>query len=322
MLHRNCITPQLESQSEMHYDDRPTYNIINVSGGLQSTAMTLLSLLGVIDRADAGIFADTGWEREATLANIKILTEFAKDYDFPIYTCHGVRSVRDQALNPDYDFINMPVFTVNENGKKGQTKRQCTDHYKIRPIRKKLRELYGPRAKFVQWIGISTDEALRMRDSDVSYIENRYPLIEIGFSRADCAEWLKKNGFTVPSKSSCIGCPFHSNKTWLNLNDQERADAIEVDEAIRHTYKNRTGRVKPKPTRDGQIELLNLEELDAKHDNPDLQAMRNGMKLHLHQSGLPLAEFYENQADAPAELFDPVEPDDPDNNVCGGDCFL
>ncbi len=316
-MHKNCITPDPQSQSKMRPDEQaPTYNIINVSGGLQSTAMTLLSLLGVIDRADAGIFADTGWEREATLENIEMLTEFAKAYDFPIYTCRGVTDVRSQALNPDYNFINMPVYQVNEKGKKGMSKRQCTDHFKIRPIRKKLRELYGKDAKFIQWIGISTDEITRMRDSDVKYITNRYPLVEMRWSRGDCAEWLKENGFGVPSKSSCIGCPYHSNTTWLSLNEKERADAIEVDEAIRDTYATREGSISAKPTSENQTELFDLAEMDTKHNDPNRIPQKNGMKLYLHTSGDPLAKFYKNSKNAGTELFDPTTQE------CTGNCFL
>ena len=52
-------------------------------------------------------------------------------------------------------------------------RRQCTEHYKVRPIRRKIRELIGLRkrqripsgATIELWLGISTDEAIRMRTS-------------------------------------------------------------------------------------------------------------------------------------------------------------
>lgn len=37
-----------------------------------------------------------------------------------------------------------------------------------------------------------------------------------------------------PPKSSCIGCPFHSDAQWRALTPEEFADAVEVDRAIRH----------------------------------------------------------------------------------------
>lgn len=310
----NDSTPRTPSQPKKGTDS--PVNIINVSGGLQSTTLALLSITGTLDRADAGIFADTGWEKKDTYTNIEMLIDYGKQHDFPIHVCRGKGNIRDQALNPEYDFIHMPVFSVTASGKRGMTKRQCTDHYKIRPIRKALREIYGKNATFVQWIGISTDEALRMRQADVKYITNRYPLIELGWSRADCAEWLQKNGFGVPSKSSCIGCPFHSNETWLALNEEERADAIEVDESIRNLYQHKTKRIEPKKTNKGQIEIFDLETLDAKHDNPDYGELKSDMKLHLHQSGEPLADFFAAKPAAQKQLF----PDE--QHICTGDCFL
>ena len=39
------------------------------------------------------------------------------------------------------------------------------------------------------WLGISTDEAIRMKPSRDRWIQNRYPLIEAGMSRRDCMDW-------------------------------------------------------------------------------------------------------------------------------------
>ena len=39
---------------------------ISWGGGVQSTTMAVMSALGDLEPVDAVIFADTGWEREAT----------------------------------------------------------------------------------------------------------------------------------------------------------------------------------------------------------------------------------------------------------------
>ena len=62
-------------------------------------------------------------------------------------------------------------------------RRQCTEHYKIRPIQRKIRELLGltkgqrvPSGTAVElWLGISTDEAIRMKPSRDRWIQNRCP---------------------------------------------------------------------------------------------------------------------------------------------------
>lgn len=71
----------------------------------------------------------------------------------------------------------------------------------------------------VQWIGISTDEAHRMRESDVGYMTNRYPLIELGMSRRHCLRWMSDNGYPEPPKSSCTFCPFHSDAHWQDMKE-------------------------------------------------------------------------------------------------------
>jgi uncharacterized protein YbdZ (MbtH family) len=122
------------------------------------------------------------------------------------------------------------------DGKQAMGRRQCTAEYKLRPIQKKIVELQGgkrPKGGTEVWVGISTDEIMRMKPSRVKYIINRWPLIEKRMSRNDCVKWMQSNGWTAP-KSSCIGCPFHSNEQWRALTPEEFADAVEVDRAIRN----------------------------------------------------------------------------------------
>jgi len=89
-----------------------------------------------------------------------------------------------------------------------------------------------PKGGCEMWIGISMDEIIRMKPSRVQYIQNRWPLIEKGMSRQDCIKWMASNGWTAP-KSSCIGCPFHSDAMWRELSAEEFKDAVYIDKIIR-----------------------------------------------------------------------------------------
>ena len=107
-------------------------------------------------------------------------------------------------------------------------RRQCTKDYKIVPIRRKARELAGlyrkrsPSVPVVeQWIGISFDEVIRMKPSFEDWQVNRWPLIERGMTRQDCLRWLERHGYPLPPKSSCIGCPFHSDEMWRQIRDHD-----------------------------------------------------------------------------------------------------
>src|SRR4029077_1681369 len=94
----------------------------------------------------------------------------------------------------------IPAFARNPNGIPGPLMRHCTRDYKIDPIIAKLRDLLaisvGRRVSrkpvVEQWIGISTDEAHRMKPSRKVWIEHRWPLIEERRSRWDCLRWLER----------------------------------------------------------------------------------------------------------------------------------
>jgi hypothetical protein len=81
------------------------------------------------------------------------------------------------------------------------------------------------------------DELYRVKENRERWIDNRYPLIEREMTRHGCLEWLKSNGYPVAPKSSCIGCPYHSDSYWRMLRDQypdEWADAVAFDKSIRN----------------------------------------------------------------------------------------
>lgn len=126
----------------------------------------------------------------------------------------------------------------------GMARRQCTSEYKLKPIKQQVRELLGyphplPVPKGVRAevaIGISTDEIGRARDSDVSYMRNVFPLVDLDMSRKDCVRYLIEHGWPDVPKSACKGCPFHGNRQWREMRDDQPddwADAVDFDRQIR-----------------------------------------------------------------------------------------
>jgi len=139
---------------------------------------------------------------------------------------------------------------MDKSGQHLMGKRQCTNRYKLQPIKHKIRELLSvgvrdriPQDAVEMWLGISLDEAGRMSLERDKWLGKRYPLIERMMSRNDCILWLHSNynGLQV-AKSACIGCPYHDNKAWQEVyaNPDEWEDALLVDEAIRHGSKTVT----------------------------------------------------------------------------------
>ncbi len=88
-----------------------------------------------------------------------------------------------------------------------------------------------------QYIGISLDEAVRMKPAREKWLLHEWPLIDRRMTRSDCIQWMVDNGYPMPRKSSCTFCPYHSDAYWreMKLTDPESwAEAVEVDEAIRN----------------------------------------------------------------------------------------
>ncbi|MFE9042497.1 hypothetical protein ACFYOG_16455 [Streptomyces sp. NPDC007818] len=222
----------------------PALRALSLGAGVQSTCLLVLAAEGRLPGLDLAIFADTGWEPRAVYDHLdRIEEEIASRAGIPILRV-SAGNIRSDALDPTKRFASMPLHILNQSGSEGMSRRQCTGQYKIRPIKEKVRELLGypypqriPAGVHVeQWIGISVDEFTRAKDADVAYMRNRFPLIEMGFSRSDCLRLLRSRGFGQTPKSSCLGCPYHGNAQWRALRDgspEEWQDAVEFDAAIR-----------------------------------------------------------------------------------------
>ena len=219
--------------------NQPKLRVISLGAGVQSTTLALMAAHGQINPIpDCAIFADTGWEPKTVYDHLAKLREALP---FPVHVV-SAGNLRDDLIKGSNStggrIAAVPWFT--ENG--GMGMRQCTNEYKITPIRRKLRQLLGyekgqriPAKSVEVWIGISTDEIQRMKDPRDKWQINRWPLIEARMSRQQCITWLRSHGWSAP-KSACIGCPYHSDTMWRDMRDNDPvswADALEIDLAIR-----------------------------------------------------------------------------------------
>lgn len=215
--------------------------VVSLGAGVQSTTMALMAARGEISPIpDAAIFADTGAEPKGVYKHLDWLEP---QLPFPVYRV-SAGNLRDEIIGAMRGRNRMdarPPFFTNTGG---MLHRQCTQDFKIIPIERQVRNLLGlkkgqrgPKHPVVeQWIGISSDEAMRMKPSRRSYIKHRWPLIELGMTRAACLRWNEERQYPRPPKSSCTFCPYHSDKQWRDLRDndpQAFAEAVMIDAAIR-----------------------------------------------------------------------------------------
>lgn len=201
-------------------------NILSLGAGVQSSTMALMAARGELGyNVDCAIFADTQAEPKEVYEWLQWLTE---QLPFPVYIVTK-GSLYDDGLKVHtgksgrkYTKATVPAFTIDENGKKGISLRHCTADYKIMPIQKKVKELYG-RQNVNMLLGISTDEAGRMKPSRKKNITHVYPLIEKSMNRQDCIKWFERHEYPRPPRSACVFCPFHSNREWQRLKTDDPA---------------------------------------------------------------------------------------------------
>lgn len=221
--------------------------VISLGAGVQSTTMALMAAKGELGpMPDCAIFADTQWEPAAVYKHLEWLET---QLPFPVH--HVTKGslpeyVGSKRPNGGTN-VAIPVYILHPDGPGGLLLRECTREFKIRPIVKKLRELTGlgngrkPKHAVVeQWIGISTDEAARMKPSREAWVGHRWPLIEQRMSRQDCLRWMERNAYPRPAKSSCIGCPFHSDAEWRALTPDEFGEAVALEKKLQAAGKHRT----------------------------------------------------------------------------------
>jgi hypothetical protein len=221
-------------------------NIISLGAGVQSSTIALMAAKGEITpMPDAAIFSDTGWEPKAVYEWLEWLE---KQLPFPVYKVmhkEGLKNAQwDGIRNSKVNIkIQIPVHTVDRDTMQaGMVNRICTVDFKIVPVIKKTKELLGLKkgARLptepvcTTWVGISKDEIQRMKESREKFIKHRWPLIEMNMTRLHCLEWMEKNGFPRPPRSSCIICPFHDDNEWRNLTAEEFEEACQFDDFIRN----------------------------------------------------------------------------------------
>jgi len=224
--------------------------VLSLGAGVQSSTLFLMALAGEFgdERPSVALFADTQWEPADVYAWLLKL-ENVGGQELPIRRVTK-GNIRDAALRPSTRFASMPLYTISRkpaSATEGQLRRQCTREFKVEPITRYIRQhllQLAPRQRVRKgdhielWMGISVDEASRMRDNRAPWILNRYPLIERRMSRQDCVRWLESNAARIgmPPKSACIGCPYTDDNRWREMKREhpnEFADAVAFDHAIR-----------------------------------------------------------------------------------------
>jgi hypothetical protein len=244
---------------------------LSLGAGVQSTTVALLAKHGEIAPIDVAIFADTQWERRKTYTHLWWLAEQM------IGVCPLIVVSRGDVRSK---WWQIPYYTDADTGDEGRISRNCSRDFKVAAVRSILRPMYlaqpKPRPPIMQLMGFSLDEHERASDSPVAYLRNEWPLLyERPMTKGDCLAWMDAKGYPLPPKSACIGCPMRDDAAWGDLDPDEWAEAVELDDWLRSDAARQHKRAPKRPLfthRRGRLATVELRPKDRSSDQLSLAA--------------------------------------------------
>lgn len=270
---------------------------LSLGAGVQSSTLALMSEHGELDTPfDAAIFADTQAEPQEVYDWLDWLEQ---QLSYPVYRVtrgdlrkETLKLRTSKKTGQKYIRALVPAFFESEKSRNGRglLGRKCTAEYKIRVLQKTQRQLAKvPRAKkgvkrsvsVVTAIGISTDEAERMRISTEDWNTLNYPLIDRDMSRLDCLKWMQEKSYPLPPRSACYFCPFHNDNEWIRLRDEhpeEFAKAVKFDRDLRRMARKQTGTAKLAGDVFLHDSLIPLDKVEFKPSHDPVNHFRNECK--------------------------------------------
>lgn len=263
------------------------YTYLSLGAGVQSSAMLVMGCIDDrVPKPDAAIFADTGDEPPWVYEYLDLLEEWAEPHGVAVHRTSKGR-LSEWMIDRQKDgkrFVSVPVYTSGPQGQEGMLRRQCTREFKVEPITKKVRELLGyrPRQRVREsvraMLGITIDEAIRMKPSRERWITNTFPLVDLQMSRHDCYAILEDAGLPEPQKSACVFCPYHTDAYWKWMQDnhpEQFAEAVKFDHAIRDMTMR--GREQPAYVHRSCVPLDEVDFNDGDPNQIDMLAECEGM---------------------------------------------
>lgn len=205
--------------------------VLSCGAGQQSTALALMSCDNVVHPGkfplvpvyDAILFCDLGGEREWVYRQVEFIRKQCEKYEIPFYI------LRDKNLKEDYmenygvkRVTTVPFWSIDENGKKAKMTRHCTIDYKIIQMQNFVRwQLLGykkgqrTKPEDIQahemHIGFTYEEQQRIFDSKHKLFINKFPMVDMGLTRADNYAYVRETWKLETKGSACLFCPFHTN---------------------------------------------------------------------------------------------------------------
>lgn len=228
-------------------------HVLNLGAGVQSSTLALMAAHGeVTPRPIAAIFADTQAEPPSVY---RWLDWLEQQLNYPVHRVtagsltkqiltakpYSEKIKAEKGVSGFFVRVGIPSHDLWPDGERGHGRRQCTYEFKVAPLIRAAKRLARvprncQRPAVVSWMGISLDEAHRMKTPKEPWQIYRYPLVDLKMRRGDCIEWMLRHGYPKPPRSACVYCPYHSDHEWRRIRDEEPeafAEAVRVDKEYR-----------------------------------------------------------------------------------------
>lgn len=229
--------------------EKKNYYIVSFSGGKDSTAM-LLRLLELNEQIDEVIFCDTYKEFPQMYIHIEKVKKYIEKYNVKFTTLKNERSFDYLMFEYEPKHKNPEEFIKKYGAVKGQSwssakVRWCTKDLKTRVVERYIRELKKQYNVF-QYIGLAADEVKRLERKSNQEPNHLHPLVNWGWSEADCLQYCYKFGFDwdglyeIFDRVSCWCCPLQSLEELRKLRKhfpQMWEEIIEMDKKTWRRFK-------------------------------------------------------------------------------------
>lgn len=200
--------------------------IWNSGGGVQSTAIAALIVMGELPRPDLAVIADTGRERSPTWDYLdKWVVPALLDAGVTMHRVSKERyATKDLMGGRNGDTLLIPAFT-SQNGEVGKLSTFCSAEWKRDVVRRWATHEHDVQ-QVNNWIGYSSDEIARaVRAKNATKNQGkwkvRFPLIDMGMNRGDCIALVRRMGWPTPPRSSCWMCPNHHMQEWREIREHK-----------------------------------------------------------------------------------------------------
>ena len=182
-------------------------HLISWGGGVNSTAIIALHLLGELDGKPEVVFADTGCEYPDTYAYIESVGNILTQRGWKVTVLRPQDN--PEFYNQSIDGRNLLEYCEDGRFVPAKKWKVCNKMYKVRPINKYC----GDRKSM---IGICKDEWHRVEKLTPEQIaESLYPLKD--YTRDECAWLVGKAGLPAPRQTGCYICPMIKKREWIEM---------------------------------------------------------------------------------------------------------